>query len=81
MSVLPLIRQVTGGAAHRLQFPLTSLKNRPWIESHSQFDAGYSSGAPKMCPVSCPKTLSMDVQVSKVPLVRRMTTLRDPAVA
>ena len=61
--------------------PFTDWINRPCDDVHTQFDEAYSSGAPKMWPVSWPKTLSIDVHVSKAPDVRRMTTRKPPAYA
>ena len=80
-SVLFFIRQLTGVVAQVSQFPLTSVKNRPCVVVQTQFDDAYSSGAPKMWPVSWPNTLSIDHQFRKDPVVWRMTTLAELGVA
>jgi hypothetical protein len=58
-NVLAFIRHGTPPpAAQFSQLPLTMPK-RPQLPPQSQPLEAYSSGQPKMCPVSCAKTRSM----------------------
>ena len=50
----------------------------PWDPEQPQSDEAYSSGAPKMCPVSWANTRSM-LSGPQLPLSRCMTTRGRPA--
>ena len=56
--VLAAIRHSTGVVVHDRQFPFGS-RNQPNLAVHEQLAEAYSSGAPKMWPLSWAKTRSM----------------------